>query len=190
VTEKTGLVLHLDFIGLAPGVGPEARAALIAEAGRLAALDEVEGVGVIEADEGSDFDVVLWFLLPSFEALEPFGTDARYTHFLQGTVARVVKGFAGADVRLEGQTAPVDGPAACLALAAPDETYDWEVRQTLSAWAEGTASGSSSIGLAVGERQRYRGVAIAFGEGARTAPRVDEGRFGSTLVLGTARTLG
>ena len=41
-------VLHLDLIGLAPDVTSEAREALIASAGELATLPNVERVGVIE----------------------------------------------------------------------------------------------------------------------------------------------
>ena len=40
-------------------------------------------------------------MLEGFTYLEPFGTDARYVRFLQGTVAPRLKAFAGADVSLD-----------------------------------------------------------------------------------------
>lgn len=192
-----GQVLHLDFISLDPAVSDEVRRALIEEAARLTALDEVLAAGAIEAGPSrasgraeQDFDIVLWFLLPAFSALEPFGTDVRYTRFLQGTVAPVLRAFAGADVRLDGDFAPPEGGTACLALTAPDETYDWELREALSDWTEGLSAGTSAIGLAVGERQRFRGVAIVSGYAAKKAAPPADSRFLSTLVLGQARRIG
>jgi hypothetical protein len=44
---------------------------------------------------------------------------------------------------------------------APDESYDWEVSDALSQWAA-TQAESFVVGVAVGERQRYRGVALVF----------------------------
>ena len=94
-------VLHLDLIGLAPDATPEAREALIASAGELATLSNVERVGVIEADAPGDFDLAFFFVLRGFASLEPFGTDPTYAAFLQTRVAPLLRGLAGADVRLE-----------------------------------------------------------------------------------------
>ena len=141
--------MHIDFVTLAPATGAEARSDILAQAAALAEIESVLEAGVIEAEAGSDFELALYFLLPRFSALEPFGTDGRYVRFLQGTVAPHLGTFAGADVHLEDD---FDGPmasASCLALAAPPETYDWEIRGSLSAWAAGL-SGSRVIGIAVG----------------------------------------
>ena len=165
-------VLHVDLIALAGGVTDAARTELLAAARALIEIDGVRCIGAIEADAGSAYDIAVCFVLDSFGVLEPFGTDPRYVRFLQGTVAPLLRGFAGADVRLESEwplTAD-DAPAhaACLALEAPEETYDWEVRDRLSEWTT-VRGGSSVIGLAVGERQRFRGLALAFDSKAPTA---------------------
>ena len=183
-------VLHLDFIGLRPETTQEQRKQLEEAAAGLLALEQVMAAGVINGESGSDFDIAFLFLLPDFTDLEPFGTDPRYVRFLQGSVAPVLRAFAGADVKLEDDLDIVDGPAACLALMAPEETYDWEVRDTVEAWADALSPGAAAIGIAVGERQQYRGVSIAFGGGAPTAAKPDGGSFAPTLIRGTARRLG
>ena len=182
-------VLHLDFIGLRPETTQDQRSQLEDAAADLLALDQVMDVGVLNADAGSDFDIAFLFLLPDFTDLEPFGTDPRYVRFLQGSVAPVLRAFAGADVKLEDDLAIVDGAAACLALIAPEETYDWEVRYALEAWAGAITGDAMAIGIAVGERQQYRGACIAFGDGAPTAGKSDEGSFTATLIRGAARRL-
>jgi hypothetical protein len=184
---STRPILHADFISLSPTTTPADREALIAEAGRLSAFDEVLSVVVIEAEQSSDFDLAFLFVLRDLAALEPFGTDERYVRFLQGTVAPVLQGLAGADVQLEAAFPNVATYGACLALAAPPETYDWEVRSLLGDWAN--AFPASALGLAIGERQRFRGLAVAFGPNALTPDRPDQGRFGAMLVAGKARAL-
>ncbi|HWO72911.1 MAG TPA: hypothetical protein VNN21_05070 [Dehalococcoidia bacterium] len=182
-------VLHLDFIALRPETGPQDREALLEAAAALASMPQVLAVGAIEAGAGSDFDLAVFFLLPDLGRLEPFGTDERYARFLQGSVAPKLKRFAGADVELDSEPAFREGIAACLALATPDETFDWEVREALEAWADAVRPAARAIGLAVGERQAFRGVALAFGGGAASAGRPADGRFRSTFVAGGARRL-
>lgn len=181
-------VLHLDFIKLSPEAGPEQHSQIEAAAVALAAIEGVIGVGVIEAGEASDFDVAVWFLLSEFTALEPFGTDPRYSQFLQGTVARALQSFAGADVKLADEFGGCDGQAACLALMGPEEAYDFEVSEALQAWSESCGASMAVIGLAVGERQLYRGAAIAFAPGAAVG-KPEAGPFQATLIQGTARML-
>ncbi len=161
--------------------------ALFAEAGNLATMDEVIDAGVIEGAPGADFELAFLFVLRDFAALEPFGTSPSYSRFLQGYVAPVLRQLAGADVRLEGEMPAIGGNAACLALMASDETYDWEVSTVLRDWAKPFAPDARAVGLAVGERQRYRGVAIAFGDA--TAERITDDLMTSTLVTGKARGL-
>lgn len=184
-------VLHLDFISLSSTAGPDDREHLLEAAAELAALPRVQSLGAIEADatSGSDFDLVFYFLLPEFSALEPFGTDTRYAGFLQRSVAPRLKAFAGADVRLEDDFTGAGPHAACLALMAPEETYDWEVRDALQGWCDSTGRASGVVGLAVGEKQIYRGGALAFGEARLAAERPADARFRSTLITGTAQTL-
>ncbi len=181
-------VLHLDFIKLTPETAREQRNELEVAASQLREIDGVESVGVIEGASGSDFDLAFWFVLRQFTALEPFGTHPRYTQFLQGTVAPLITGFAGADVRLDDDFEALDGGAACAALMGPDEAYDFEVREALSAWSEEAGASLTAIGLAVGEKQLYRGAAIAFGAGnSVTKPEIEP--FRATLIRGTARSL-
>jgi len=184
-------VLHLDFISLSPIAGPDGRKQLLEAAAQLSVLPQVQSLGAIEADAepGSDFDIVFYFLLPEFSALETFGTDSRYAGFLQRAVAPRLKAFAGADVRLEDDFALSGTEAACLALMAPEETYDWEVREALQGWCDSAAGSSSVVGLAVGEKQMYRGAALAFGAARIAAERPEASRFRSTLIAGTVRTL-
>jgi hypothetical protein len=177
----------MDFINLTPEAGPEDRRRLEAAATGLFAIDGVEEIGVIEGESGSDFDIALWVRLRDFASLEPFGTDPEYTRFLQGTVAPMLRGFAGVDVTLESGFEAKPGPVACLALMGPDEAYDFEVREALAAWAEAIGATSAAMGVAAGERQLYRGAAIAFE--ARPAGRPEVAPFTTTLVSGRARVL-
>ncbi len=186
-TNLTARVIHVDFVAVAEKATQEGLDALFAEAGSLADLDEVVDVAVIEGEAGSDFELAFLFVLRDFAALEPFGTNPRYSRFLQGYVAPVLRQLAGADVRLEGEMLAVSGRASCLALMAEEETYDWEVTTALRDWAKALTAESRAIGLAVGERQRYRGVAIAFGDAA--APHITDEHLSSTLVTGPARSL-
>jgi hypothetical protein len=180
-------ILHLDLINLTPGTSSEARGELDRAAAGLIGIDGVTAIGVIEGDDASDFDLAYWFGLRDFEALEPFGTDPRYSQFLQGTVAPVLRGFAGADVTLDGEFEAEEGPAACIALIGPDEAYDFEVREALEAWAQAVNASSAAIGVAVGEKQMYRGAAIAFG--ATGGGRPEAPPFRPTVVRGRARLL-
>lgn len=182
-------VLHLDFVSLSPATGPQDRQQLIEAAGALAAIDGVIATGVIEGEAGSVFDLAFFFVLNDFTALEPFGTDPRYSRFLQGEVAPRLKAFAGADVRLEEDFTASAGRGAVIAAMAPDETYDWEVREALQAWADATGGTTSAVGLAVGERQAYRGVALAFGATLQDAPAPDPQRFRANILRGEARQL-
>jgi len=180
-------ILHLDFINLTPGTAPEACLELERAAGALRAIDGVMGVGVIKGDEASDFDVAFWFTLRDFAALEPFGTDPRYSQFLQGIVAPLLRGFAGADVKLEEDFEGRAGAAACVALMGPEESYDFEVREALEAWTAAVGGQPAVVGLAVGEKQMYRGAAIAFRPVAVETPVLEP--FRATIIRGTSRPL-
>ncbi len=184
-------VLHLDFIALSQAAGPSDREHLLKAAAQLSVLPQVQSLGAIEADPGSqsDFDLVFYFLLSDFAALEPFGTDSRYASFLQGAVAPRLKAFAGADVRLEADFQAGGEYAACAALLAPDETYDWEVRDTLQAWCGTLGGGTSDVGLAVGEKQLYRGAALAFGPTPLRIDNPQTSQLKMTQIAGNARTL-
>jgi hypothetical protein len=179
----------LDLVALNPATGYAGRTGLIETASELAAIDNVVAAGVIEGEPGAGFDLAFYFVLTEFAALEPFGTDPRYSRFLQGEVAPRLQAFAGADVRLEQDFAATEGPGAVLALAGPDDVYDWEVREALQAWAAATGAAGRVIGLAVGERQLYRGLALCFGEAVAGWAAPEPGRFRATLVSGRARAL-
>jgi len=179
-------VLHLDLISLAPDLSADARASLLRTAGSLASLPNVLYVGAIEASD----ELGLYFVLDGFAALEPFGTDPAYVRFLQGSVAPVLRGLAGADVRLQEDFPSEDAAyGACVAVAAPFQTYDWEISASLTAWRDGLNAGASAIGLAVGEHGRYRGLAIAFADQPLPGAVVLSPRFGTTLITGMARRL-
>jgi hypothetical protein len=181
-------VLHLDLIALAPDVTPEAREALIASAGELGALANVERVGVIEADAPDDFDVAFFFVLRGFASLEPFGTDPTYAAFLPTKVAPLLRGLAGADVRLEKDLPPMSAYGACLGLAAPPTTYDWELSANLTAWLQRYGL-DGTVGLAIGEHGRFRGLAIAFSDAALDVEAPVQKPFGPSLIKGRARAL-
>ncbi|MPZ48729.1 MAG: hypothetical protein GEU75_05345 [Dehalococcoidia bacterium] len=184
-------VLHADFFSLNPSTTPQAREGLIEEARGLAELDEVVSAALIEGDAAADFDLALLFILPEFRALEPFGTDQRYTRFLQARVAPILQGLAGADVQIEDDFSGMAGYAACLAVAAPPETYDWEVKALLTDWVEALNLTPSihMAGLAIGERQRFRGLAISSGDEPFSPPRPSKGAFGVSLITGRSRRL-
>lgn len=156
-------ILHIDFISLAAGTTLAARKNLLTQAGELRGLDGLNLAGAIEADTVGAFDLAIFFLLENFGALEPFGTDIRYTRFLQRQAAPLLKGFAGADVSLTDESFQPSAFAACQAMEALEETYDWEIAQQLQTWLAGMGKDVNGvIGLAVGERQRFRGLGLAF----------------------------
>ncbi len=128
-------------------------------------------------------------MLRDYASIELFGTSPMYARFLQGFVAPVLRLLAGADVRLEGDMPGVAGRAACLALSAGDETYDWEVSEALNHWTGGLDAAGSVLGMAVGERQRFRGVGLAFGDEPLAPAKLGGERFKSTLIMGKARRL-
>ena len=181
----TQLVLHIDFVTVSPEAGAAGREEILSQAAAARDIDGVTEAGAIEGDEGSDFDMAVYFVLNGFTHLEPFGTDARYVRFLQGTLAPRLKAFAGADVSLDAPFEATRPYAACLAIEGPPQTYDWEVRERLSAWAAGI-DGARVLGIAVGERQRYRGLAMVFADHAVTPPT--DPRAG-TFVSGKTRRL-
>jgi hypothetical protein len=181
--------MHIDFVAVSDQATPERLNDLFAEAARLATLDEVVSAGIIEADSGSDFELAFLFLLQDFAALEPFGTSPMYSRFLQGYVAPVLRLLAGADVRLEGDMPAIAGQAVCLALAADDEIYDWEISDALNDWSRHGSPKGAVAGMAVGERQRFRGIGLAFADAQMTPVKVADERFASTLVAGKARSL-
>jgi hypothetical protein len=183
----TNQVAHFDFIALADEAAEQAIGDLIDTAAGLLRLPGLEMAGVIRASAASSshFDLGFFFVLDSFAALEPFGTHPDYTRFLQGKVAPILRAFAGADVVLDALFPEVEAYAACLALSAPEETYDWEVRAALDSW----SSPPSAVGLAVGERQRYRGCVVRFSADEFVLPAPPNGRFVASLIAGHARRL-
>jgi hypothetical protein len=185
----TAQVLHADFITLNATATVAAKDALLEEAGSLSDLDEVVSVTVVEGESDSGVELALFFVLKEFTALEPFGTAGRYSGFLQGRVAPLLRGLAGADVQLEHDFPAPAQNAACLAIAAPPETYDWEVRSLLSGWAGRLNAGSSTFGLAIGERQRFRGLAVTFSPAPLAMQPPQMARFGAMLITGKARAL-
>jgi hypothetical protein len=182
-------VLHLDLVSLSPTTRLEDRRQLFEAAAGLSQLDGVVAVGVVEDDQSSDYDIAFYFVLADFAFLEPFGTDPRYSRFLQGELAPRLKAFAGADVLLDEDFEGVEGPSAVVAVMASEETYDWEVREALQSWARAMGAERSVIGLAVGERQVYRGVALAPMEAPEVLQEPGLERFKVTRVRGHARPL-
>lgn len=177
----TNRVLHADFIALAPDAQADARTRLVEAASLLTEMEPVLAAAALDVDAGQEFDVAFFFLLADLSGLERFGTDTRYSRFLQADVAPVLRSLAGIDVSLEADLPP-DGRAACITLAAPDHTYDFELRAALDAWSR-ASGGTAAIGLAVGERQRYRGLALVSGD-AVAPPEPPGGRFGATILTG------
>lgn len=179
--------MHADLVLLREDASQEDREALFREAATLRSLRGIVATGVIEADPGSDFDLAFFFVVSSLTDLEAFGTDARYVRFLQGAIARAMRSFGGADVKL---SAAFDAPgehAACVALAATPQTYDWQVSDALQAW--GSRGGRALIGLATGERQRYRGIGIMFSNLPMQRPSSGFEGFGLEFIAGRCRLL-
>ena len=143
-------------------------------------------IGLISAGFGadSDFDLAFLFVLDNLSDLEAFGTDSRYIRFLQGGLARAMKSFGGADIQLLSSFERSGAFAGVVALAGTTQTYDWQVRDALAAW-----DPDASAGLAVGERQRYRGVGLLFSN--QPVPRPNEGfeGLGVDFVTGTYQLL-
>ena len=186
----TNQVLHIDLISLKPATQPSAINDLIAAASALLSLDEVVSGGVIQSEINSHVDLAVLFALKDFAALEPFGTHSGYTRFLQGKVAPLLKAFSGADIAIDK---PLEmgklGYGTCLALAASDEVYDWEIRQQLEQWRDGVAGTASVLGLVVGERQRYRGFAASFSTTALKPSQRKKDKFETALVTGRTKSL-
>jgi hypothetical protein len=183
VTSNTNPVLHIDLLALKPDAEAGAIEALLAAAAGLLSISNVLTGGAIRGGDGSDFDLGVYFVLAGFTDLEPFGTDAGYARFLQTKVAPVLRSFTGASVSLQGPFPGHAGFAACLALAAPEETYDWEVREALSGWLPAETA-ASAVGLAIGERQRYRGCVIGFANALIVPQRIADSRFETAVIAG------
>ncbi len=183
----TAPLLDVDFIALKPGVGTAQRRRLLRAAGRLSALPGVMSGGAIETLPGSDADVVLFFVLGNLFELESFGTDPAYAAFLQSTVGPLLAGLSGIDARVEGVMPARRANAVCLLAAAPAETYDWQVKADLTEWAAAFAPQPAAVGLAVGDRQRYRGLALAFVDGL--GPPLPPAPIGYAAFVAAGRTL-
>jgi hypothetical protein len=223
ISEAAGLT-QIDSVQLAGVIRAEKAASIGAEAQTAPTLEGVGSnlllptTGLPPHAAASDFDLAFFFVLDRFTSLEPFGTDPRYIRFLQGKAARILRAFAGADIALTAPFPEVEPYATCLALMAPDQTYDWEVRSALESWTrqtippheaepgrsgpgamssdpslsrEGTGPSSeaqrpaaNAIGLAIGERQRYRGCVLSFTTTTSTPGRLADRRFESTLIAG------
>jgi hypothetical protein len=186
VNQASGPALHIDLVLLQGGVDRDEMERLNEEAASLEDLAGVQRVGLItsEAGEGSDFDLAYLFVVESAAALEDFGTDGRYVRFLQGGLARAMQSFGGADVQLMGAFERSGAYAACLALMGTPQTYDWQVRDALAAWGAGTA-----VGLAIGERQRYRGVGVMFSNQPIARPESGFEGFGLDFICGPYQLL-
>ncbi|HXH20765.1 MAG TPA: hypothetical protein VNN10_01960 [Dehalococcoidia bacterium] len=180
-------VLHADLVLLREDASDRARDALMLEASALASLPGVAAIGAIEAAAPSDFDLAFFFILDSQADLEAFGTDERYIRFLQGGLARAMRSFAGADVQLDSSFAGDGAYAACACLIATPHTYDWQVRDALAAWS--SAAAQALRGLAIGERQRYRGLGIMFSSSPIPLPFPGLEGFGTESISGTWRRL-
>jgi len=161
---------------------------LLLAAGQLRSIDGVLLTAVIEGVRVSDADLALFFLLDGSADVEAFGTDRRYIAFLQKNLAPSLAGLTGADIVLESDFPGIRPNGICLAIAAPPATYDWEIRQDLATWAASVAPEAWATGLAAGERQRYRGIAIAFFEDLDALPSPPS-RYGTLMAAGPARAL-
>src|SRR5262249_8486869 len=181
--------LRSGLLALKRATSPAQRGELVDGARSLGSLAGVFGLGAIEALPGGDADLVLFFAIEGLGGLEAFGTDPRYVAFLQKTVAPVLSGLSGADVLLDGAFPAIGNFGACLALTAPAATYDWQVRNDLGDWAKVVAPDASALGLAVGERQRYRGVAVAFPHELKTPLAPPPFGYGALTAAGPALAL-
>jgi hypothetical protein len=177
-------VLHVDFVLLRDGVSQADKDALMAEAASLGDLPGLLSVATITAEADSDFDLACLFVIDSRSNLEAFGTDQRYVRFLQGGVARAMRSFGGADVKLQADFDARGSIGACLALAGGPQTYDWQVQEALSALAP-----AGIFGLAIGERQRYRGIGVMFSSEPITRPLSGFDGFGIDFISGPFRWL-
>ncbi len=178
-------VLHVDLIRASAGNPPEAAARLLDEAAPLAAIPRMTASGAIQGSAGA---VVLFFALEDLAALEAFGSDERYARFLRLSIGPALGRLCGADVRLESDFPDLKEHGACLALSAPDETYDWQVREALAGWQRALGS-VAAAGLAIGERQQYRGLALAFSEAPLPAETPAIAGFQLSYVAGRVRAL-
>ena len=181
-------VLHVDLALLREDAGEAAVDRLLSEAAALASLPGVSGISCVRGLEGSDFDLAFLFGIESLGGVENFGTDQRYVRFLQEGLGRALRSFGGADVLLTGRgVMPQEAAfAACAAVACGPQTYDWQVRAALDRW---TAGGSALSGLAVGERQRYRGLAVMFSDKDIARPATGFEGFGVDFIHGAYRRL-
>jgi hypothetical protein len=186
VNQSAAPVLHVDFVVLQESVGSDEVDDLCREAAALEDLNGVQRIGLISAGFGadSDFDLAFLFLLDGLANLEGFGTDTRYIRFLQGGLAQAMKSFGGADIQLLGSFERSGAFAGCVALAGTPQTYDWQVRDALGAW-----DPEASVGLAVGERQRYRGVGVLFSNQPVARPAEGFEGLGVDFVTGAYQLL-
>jgi hypothetical protein len=163
-------------------------ARLLSEAAALSTLPGLSAVSCIRGRETSDFDLAFLFEVESLRDLEGFGTDQRYIRFLQGGLGQALRSFGGADVLVDGEaTLPAEaGFAGCAAVACGPQTYDWQVRAALNRW---TAGATAVSGLAVGERQRYRGLAVMFSDRDIARPAAGFEGFGVDFIHGAYRRL-
>jgi hypothetical protein len=181
--------VHADLVALIPDLSPDRLTEICERAAELGALEGVQTVTVIEAEGGGDFDIGFFFVLEDAAYLEAFGTDPRYTRFLQGGVAPVLRGLAGADIQLFEPFPEVLTHAACLALIAPTATYDWEVRNHLQSWQKGLGAATSTAGLAIGAQGRYRGLGIAFADEPLHSTGIESAKLAVDALSGRARRL-
>ena len=100
----------------------------------------------------------------------------------------MLRGLAGADVRLESDFPAMAAHGVCLALAAPPTTYDWELSANLNAWLQKYGL-AGTTGLAIGEHGRFRGLAIAFTDALMAVEAPVQRPFGPSLIAGRARGL-
>lgn len=181
-------VLHADFISLGPGQASSVREGVIEAAAALSAVPGASQVFALVPEGETGGTLGLFFLLVDLSALEAFGTDQRYTAFLQKVVAPVLGSLAGADVRTEGTLDDRADEAACLALSAPPNAYDWEVKAALETWRD-SIDAPGLTGLAIGERQRFRGLGLVAAEGASSLAPPSLAKFGTTWLAGRLRRL-
>ena len=181
-------LLHFDLISLKPDDPSSHRETVLAGARNLKGIETVFGGGVIESAGGSDGDILLYFLIEGRADIEAFGADRRYVQFLQKTVAPVLAGLTGGDVRLDSAFPEPASFGACVALTAPPATYDWQVRKDLVDWTTASGATESATGLSFGTREVYRGLAIAFFDAMPALPAVPAG-YGALSIAGRTMLL-
>jgi hypothetical protein len=183
-------LLHVDLVLLREDVSQGALADLSGEAAALRDLPGVLTIAEIAAEPAlleariSDFDRAFIYMLDSQSGLEEFGTHPRYVRFLQAGLAGAMRSFGGCDARLVATLPPPAAYAGCLALAATPQTFDWQVREAIAGWAP-----DGACGLALGDRQRYRGIGLMLSH--QPVPRPDSGfeGFGIDFLTGSFRVL-